>query len=151
MAYFLFEKNLEDIEGSIYRIAETSVDLNNLLINKNDYKIIEDNEVNFDNIKLNLLRIVKYNGNQITYVEYDPQSLGFWRLPYLQKTVEEYKKQIKAFTDINPNHPSFNQWNNYYNQINSLNYNDFTFPTTYNLEQYFKNNNKPYFSLLQIP
>jgi hypothetical protein len=151
MAYFLFQKNLDNLEGTICKIAETLGDLDNLLINKNDYKIIEDNEVNFDKIKLNLLNIIKYNGNQITYFENNPESVGFWRLSYLQNTVENYKKIIKNFTEINPNHPGFNQWNNYYNQINSLDLNSFTFPTTYNLEQYFKNNNKPYFSILQIP
>jgi len=151
MAYFLFQKNLDNIEGTICKIAETLGDLDSLLINKNDYKIIEDNEVNFDKIKLNLLNIIKYNGNQITYFENNPESVGFWRLSYLQNTVDNYKKIIKNFTEINPNHPGFNQWNNYYNQINSLDLNSFTFPTTYNLEQYFKNNNKPYFSILQIP
>jgi hypothetical protein len=149
MAYFIFEKNLDGLDGTVYKIAETLNDLNNLNINKDDYKIIEDNNVNFDNIKLNLIAIQKYNDNTITYTSNEP--VGFYNLKYLQDYINQCKNSIKQFTDNNPNHPNFNQWNYYYNQLNNLNLNNFTFPTSVTLEQYFKNNNQTYFSTLQLP
>ena len=46
MAYFIFTKNLDDVEGTLYRIAENQSDLNNLNIIQSNYKIIEVNEDN---------------------------------------------------------------------------------------------------------
>ena len=149
MAYFIFRKNSDNLEGTIYRVAETSTDLNNLILNQSDYKIIEDNNVNFDNIKLNLISIQKYNNDSITFIE--DNFPGFWNVEFLKSYVDEQKKAIESFTKNNSNHPYFNQWNSYYNQLNNLNFSDFTFPTTINLEQYFKNNNQPYFYSLQLP
>ena len=61
MAYFIFQKNSPNIEGTIHRVAENDLDLNNININKNDYKIIKDDNVNFDDIKSNKICIVKYD------------------------------------------------------------------------------------------
>lgn len=145
MSYFLFQKNQDNQLGTVYKITEN---LSNLILNLNDYKIIEDNNVNFDNVKLNLLIPQKYNDNTIFYVE---NSVGFSNIENLKIYVNEFKSAIKQFTNNNPNHVELEQWNSYYNQLNNLNFNDFLFPITYSLEQYFKNNNKPYFSILQIP
>ena len=51
MVYFIFGKNLDNIEGTIYRIAENQSDLNNLNILQSDYKIIEDSQSNFNLVK----------------------------------------------------------------------------------------------------
>ena len=149
MAFFIFEKNLPNIEGTIYRIAENESDLNNLNINKNDYKIIENNNINFNNIKLNKIFFIKYDNNDT--IIYDELSVTYNNLESLQKYVNNFQKQLKSFLDFNPNHPSFTKWNNYYNQLKNLNYDSFIFPFTLSLEQYFSNNNQPYFSVLQIP
>ena len=53
MAYFVFNKNSENLSGVLYRIAENEFDLNNLNIIKSDYKIIEDSQDNFNAVKLN--------------------------------------------------------------------------------------------------
>jgi hypothetical protein len=149
MAYFIFQKNFNNIDGSIYKVAETANDLNNINFNKNDYKIIEDNSINFDNIKLNLTIIQKYNNESIIFLE--NIFPGFYNVQFLKNYVNDLKEKIKEFTDNNLNHSNFNQWNNYYNQLNNLNENNFTFPNNITLEQYFKNNNLPYFSILQLP
>ena len=41
---FIFTKDFENIEGSLYRIAENENDLSNLNISQSDYKIIEDSQ-----------------------------------------------------------------------------------------------------------
>ena len=40
MAYFIFRKNTDNLQGNIYRIAENQSDLNNLNIEQSDYKVI---------------------------------------------------------------------------------------------------------------
>ena len=40
MSYFIFLKDLNNIEGTLYKIAENESDLNNLNINKNDFNKI---------------------------------------------------------------------------------------------------------------
>jgi hypothetical protein len=39
MSYFIFVKDLNNVEGTIYRIAENQDDLNNLNITQSIYKI----------------------------------------------------------------------------------------------------------------
>ena len=70
MAYFIFTKNSDNIEGTIYKIAENEFDLNNLNINKNDYKIIEDSQFNFTLIKYGNKVPIKYENSTIIYVDY---------------------------------------------------------------------------------
>jgi len=48
MSYFIFLKNSDNIEGTIYKIAENQSDLNNINITQSDYKIIQDSQENFN-------------------------------------------------------------------------------------------------------
>jgi len=149
MAYFIFQKNSPNIEGTIHRVAENDLDLNNININKNDYKIIKDDNVNFDDIKSNKICIVKYdNDDKITFIDGE---IIFNELRNLQNYVNNLKNKLKCFLNSNSNHLSFTKCNIYYNQLNDLNYDSFIFPLTSSLEQYFKDNNKPYFSILLLP
>ena len=148
MSYFIFSKNLENIEGSLYKIAENESDLNNLNINKNDYKIIEDSQSNFNLVKFGNKIAIKYNNNIITYVD---SITSFSKKEELQIYTDSLKKSIKQFTDNNPSHTSLNLWNNYYNQLNSLNLDSITYPLNKSLEQYFNDLGQPSFSILQLP
>lgn len=67
MAYFIFSKNFDNIEGTIYRIAENQNDLSNLNITPSIYKIIEDSQSNFNLVKFGNKIINKYNNDTITY------------------------------------------------------------------------------------
>jgi hypothetical protein len=69
MSYFIFLKNLDNIEATLYKIAENEFDLNNLNIHKDDYKIIEDTQINFDLFKYGNKSIVKYNNNIVSYLD----------------------------------------------------------------------------------
>jgi hypothetical protein len=148
MTYFIFLKNLENIEGSLYKIAENESDLNNLNINKNDYKIIEDSQSNFNLVKFGNKSAIKYNNDIITYVD---SITSFSKKEELQIYIDSLKKSIKQFTDNNPSHTSLNLWNDYYNQLNSLNFDTITYPLNKSLEQYFKDLGQPSFSILQLP
>ena len=70
MSFFIFLKNLDNVEGSLYKIAENENDLNNLNIIQSDYKIIKDSQENFNPVKYKTKSIDKYNGDQIFYKDF---------------------------------------------------------------------------------
>ena len=148
MAYFVFIKNMDDLEGSLYRIAENLSDLNNLNIMKDDYKIIEDTQTNFNNVKFEVKNILKYNGETITYIDNTPM---FKIKSNLEFEINLDKETIKNFLNNNINHPLYNRWNNYYNQLNNLNLDSITYPLNKSLEQYFNDLGQPSYNILQLP
>jgi len=148
MSYFIFTKNSDDIENTCYKIAENQYDLNNLNIHQESYKIIEDSESNFNLVKYGNKIPFKYIDNTITYNTVETR---FISKDSLQKNIENFKKQIKQFTDNNPNHPLFSRWNSYYSQLNNLNLDSITYPLDKSLEQYFNDLGQPSYSVLQIP
>jgi len=150
MAYFVFGKNLDNINNTIYRIAENENDLNNLNITQDVYKIIEDSQSNFNLVKFMNKFPEKYVGNTITYIDQIP-SIAFPSKKELQEYVNSVKENIKQFTDNNPNHPLFDRWNNYYNQLNTLNLDTVSYPLNKSLEQYFSDLGQTSLSTLQLP
>ena len=150
MAYFVFKKNLNGVEGTLYRIAENESDLNNLNIDLEPYKIIEDSQENFNAVKYGTKTALKYNENTITF---EDKSVLFREQSYLYGYINNVKKEIKQYLDLNKNHILYNKWNDYYNQLDSFSNELFnvTFPLNKSLEQYFKDQNKPSLSPLQIP
>jgi hypothetical protein len=148
MAYFIFAKNLDNVDYTIYRIAANQTDLNNLNIVQSDYKIIEDSEENFNAVKLMTKQALKYNQNTITFIDLE---INFARKEFLDTYISGLKPLIKGFLDNNPNHPSYGQWNSYFNQLNNLNTSTFTYPFTQSLETYFNNQGQLALNTLQIP
>jgi len=148
MAYFVFKKNSDNIEGSTYRIAETQFDLDNLNITKLEYKIIEESQSNFDLVKYGNKNIIKYNDNNISFLD---TSIEFNKKENLNTYVNNFKIQIKQFLDNNLGHPLYSRWNNYYNQLNSLNLDNIVYPLSTSLEQYFKDQNQTSLHPLQLP
>jgi hypothetical protein len=148
MAYFIFTKNLDNLEGSIYRIAENLSDLNNLNIIQSDYKIIEETQDKFNAVKFGKKLIEKYNGELITYLE---NSYFIKNKSSLEIYISELKKVIKNYLDNNSNHSLFNRWNNYFNQLNNLNLDSINYPLNKSLEQHFNDVGQPSFHLLQLP
>jgi len=148
MSYFIFLKGLDNVEGTIYKITENKIDLNNLNINQSDYKIIEDSQFDFNLIKLNNKSVSKYNGNIVTFID---QTISFEKKEDLQNYLNNCKNQIKQFIDNNINHSQFVLWNNYFNQLNSLNLDEITYPLNKSLEQYLNDLGQPYYNILQLP
>jgi len=150
MAYFVFGKNLDNINNTIYRIAENENDLNNLNVTQSDYKIIEDSQSNFNLVKFMNKFPEKYVSNTITYIDQIP-TIAFPSKKELQEYVNNFKQNIKQFTDNNLNHPLFDRWNNYYNQLNTLNLDTVSYPLNKSLEQYFNDLGQTSLNPLQIP
>jgi hypothetical protein len=146
MSYFIFLNN--QTQEPLYRIAENQYDLNNLNIDKSNYTIIEDTQINFENVKYGLKNAIKYNGQTITYSDNAPISIN---KNDLNNIINAYKISIQQFLKNNINHPLYNRWNDYYNQINSLNLGSITYPLNKSLEQYFNDLGQPSFSILQLP
>ena len=148
MSYFIFLNNMDDKVGTLYRIAENESDYNNLNISDDLYKTIEDNQANFDDVKYGSKGVEKYNNNTITYYTIE---VSFKNKEMLIDHVDDLKEKIKNFVESNPNHPLFNRWNSYYNQLNSLNLDNIQYPLNKSLEQYFKDLGQPSLNSLQIP
>jgi len=157
MAYFIFSKNSDDIEGTLSKIAENKSDLDNYNITQSDYKIIEDSQENFNLVKLNLKIASKYNGNTIVYLDIDPDisdknNIIFFKDSILLKEyINGLKKLIKNFLDSNKNHSLYNKWNDYYSQLSNLDISTIQFPMKKTLEQHFQDLNLPSLNTLQIP
>jgi len=147
MAYFIFSNNLDGVEGTLYCIAENESDLNNLNINKSNYKILEDTQDNFNDVKYGLKYVIKYNTQNIIYSDMSHSFTKYDLIHY----VNVLKSSIQTFLKINKNHLSFNLWNNYYNQLNSLNLDGITYPLNKSLEQYFKDLGQTSLHPLQLP
>lgn len=147
MSFFIFQKNLDNVEGTIYKIAEDQSYLDNLGINQSLYKIIEDSQSNFNSVKLGNKAIIKYNGDTISYIDI---SSSFTKEQF-KTCVDNTKIIVKLFLDNNKNHPLFNIWQNYYNQLNSLNLNNISYPLNKSLEQYFNDLGQLSLNPLQIP
>ena len=148
MAYFIFNKNLDNIENTIYKIAENQSDFNNLNINQSDYKIIEDSAENFNLVKYGTKHALKYNGNNIIL---EDENNVFLVKEHLENYVTNLKNSINAYLKYNPNHSLFNRWNDYYNQLSSLNLDNITYPLNKSLEQYFNDLGQPSYNILQLP
>jgi hypothetical protein len=150
MAYLLFQKNKEDLQGYFYRFYENQNDLNNSNINKDDYKIIEDSNLNFNLLKFGNKIPLSYNNvNNITYL--DRNNISFLTKDSLLEYVNNIKPSIYDFIKSNPSHPSFNIWKSYYDQLNNLNLDTITYPLNKSLEQYFDDLGQPSFNILQLP
>jgi len=149
MSYFVFQKNLPNTENTLYRIAENELDLNNLNIGVDVYKIIEDSQDNFLQVKLNNKICLHYDNNdKIVFKNLSPYHKNKLLLNIY---IEHIKGSIKFFLDSGEKHPNFNNWNNYYNFLSSLNTRPLIYPINKSFEQYLYDENIPFFNILQLP
>jgi len=148
MSYFIFQNNSDNIEGVLYKIAENQSDLNNLNIPQSVYKIIESSQENFNDVKLGKKDVVKYQGENIIFSNVLIYSINQEKL---FSEVNQNKLMINQFLNNNKNHPLFNSWQNYYNQLNNLNLSTITYPLNKSLEQYFDDLGQPSYNILQLP
>ena len=149
MAYFIFNKNLNNVSGTLYRIAENQSDLNNLNINVLDYFIKEVTENDFLNLKNGLKNCSGYDSNNNIILNdlinsYDNKKA-------LQNEINNYKELIENFLNNNKNHSYFNKWNLYLNQLNSLNLDNIIYPTGKSLEKHFNDLGQTSLHPLQLP
>jgi hypothetical protein len=148
MAYLIFNKDLPNISGTLYRIAENETDLNNFGLNLQDFNVITITQDIFDSIRLNNKVVAKYNNNNV--VEYDDYQIVFKTVDHIHNYNKNFSKKIEEFLNNNPNHPDFNKWSNYKNQLDDTKYQDLTFPLNKTLEQIYKDKNQTYFNIFEI-
>ena len=148
MAYLIFNKDLPNISGTLYRIAENETDLNNFGLNLQDFNVITITQDIFDSIRLNNKVVTKYNNNNV--VEYDDYPIVFKTVDQIHNYNKNFSKKIEEFLNNNPNHPDFNKWSNYKNQLDNTRYQDLTFPLNKTLEQIYKDKNQTYFNIFEI-
>ena len=98
MAYFIFLNNQDDTKAYLYKIAENQNDLDSLNINKNVYKIVEDSQVNFDNVKYGTKQVIKYVNNNIIY---ENVSSFFENKEHLKGHINSIKNSIQNFLKNN--------------------------------------------------
>jgi len=147
MAFFIF-LNQENVNGSIYRIAKTQDDLNNLNIDQNVYKIIIDTEDNFNLVNLSQKEPLNFNQNIITYRDVNA---SFLTKDQMQNSINSNIRNINAFLDNNPNHLSFKKWNDYKIVLSSLSLKDIVFPYAKSLEEHINSIGQTPINLLQLP
>jgi hypothetical protein len=148
MAYFIFQKNSDNIPGNIYRIAENQSDLNNLNIEQSGYKIIEDSQENFNSVKYGTKNILTYNGNSVIYQD---QAISYSTKESLLNYIKNTKDIISIFLNSSTNHSLYSRWNNYYSQLNNLNLDSITYPLNKSLEQYLNDLGQTAYNPLQLP
>jgi len=119
MAYFIFN-NAENVDGTLYKIAENKFYLDNLLFNKNPYKIIESSNEEYLSFIKGRKFVVKFVGNEIIFKEAGDGNPKFETRSSLIEYINSLKKDIQNFL-INTTHPLYSIWNNYFNYLSTLN------------------------------
>jgi hypothetical protein len=148
MSYFIFLKDFENLQGSLCKIAENNSDLDSFNLNKSDYKIIEDSQENFNNVKYGIKIVEKYINETIVY--FDSPTI-FSNKEDLKLYINNTQTFIKSFLDNNQNHIQFNKWNDYYIQLKNTNLNNIDFPLNKSLEKHFNDLGQSSLNILQTP
>ena len=152
MAYFIFNKNLLNLDSTLYKIASNDTDLSNLNIDKNSYNIITDTDANFQSVQLNTQEVISYTTtNTIIYKQIPNETVFFKNSNQLSGYITNYSNIINAFIQNNPSNPWLSTWVSYNTQLLNTNVTAMTYPMTISLEQYYKNNNLPVLNSLQLP
>lgn len=151
MSYFVFN-NLLNFSGTLCKIAENDHELNNLIINKDVYKIIEVSQEDFEKVKHKEKLPMSFGeDNVINYLNLEGYSEIFETKDNLNLHIKNTIDHIKEFLDKNKNHPLYSKWENYCNQLLDINVDLITFPLKMSLEQYLKQQNKIVLNTLQLP
>lgn len=148
MSYFIFQKNMDGVVNSLYRIADNENDLNNLNINKSDYKIVQDSQGIYNNVRYNKIRVTKYTGNNVSF---ENLNFNYKAAIELNNYVQNVLQTIKFFLNNNPNHVDYVKWKNYYDQLLNFDYKSITYPFTISIEEHFQNISQPSLNPLQVP
>jgi hypothetical protein len=147
MAYFIYN---QAANNQIYKIAENQTDLDSLELPQNQYLIINGSQIDFDDVKLNNKYVLNYNGSSVQVENV--------ALVYTREQLNEYIQNIINTLNYSvighPQNIKNQQWLDYINVLKTLNVFEIIVPPEKfligSLELYLKNNNKPYYNLLQV-
>jgi hypothetical protein len=147
MAYLICVKNLDNVCGSLYRIAENKSDLDNINIRVDDYKIIEISQNDFDSVKLENKFFNYYNGNSVDYTT--ASNPFFKKIQHVQSYVNQSIAIIDQFLNNNINHSYYSKWNSYKTQLLTIDVNNY--PLDKSIPKYFSDLGQNSLNTLQIP
>jgi hypothetical protein len=153
MSYYVFN-NIENLNGTLFRIAENLEDLN-IIVNQNNhkyYKIINNNSVDFNSVRKEIKIPVKFVGDQVIFLDKD-LDLQHDTVKIVQDLIIQTKKPIKDWLDTHKEHVSYSKWNNFYNQLSNINLNSISYPTKLTLGEIFTsiNSNSIFLNNLELP
>jgi hypothetical protein len=130
MNYLLFNKNLENMGGTLCRVVPTQE-----IVNKINYNT--DQKVN-----------VKYTENGYSAEALNPAD--FFPLDEARLS-EQIQRTITTYRNFNKTEGvDYSEWDNYISQLENFDTSSITYPLLNSLEKYFKDNNLPYLHPLQL-
>jgi len=136
--------------GTLYRIAKTQSDLDNLNITNSVYKILTDSDSNFNLVNLGTKIATGWTGDTINYK--DLEYISFDNKTIMQKNIDNRIKLIDAFLLNNTNHVAFQKWTDYKALLQGLNLDSIVFPYENNtIEMYIQSLSLTPINTLQLP
>ena len=150
MAYLIFNKDLDNLPGTLCAIAANDTDLNNLNIDLDTVKKITINDSVFTQVQLSEKYPESYNGDTVTYVDAS-FSPGYLNEESFQSDINRNIPLIDAFLINNEDHPDYTKWNNFKTQLETLDIGSITYPYNKSLEKHLSDNSLTVLNTLQLP
>ena len=148
MAYLIFNKDLDNLPGTLCAIAANDTDLNNLNIDLDTVKKITINDSVFTQVQLSEKYPESYNGDTVTYVDVSSEYLN---KEQFQSDINSRIPLINAFLINNEDHPDYTKWNMFKTQLEALDISSITYPYNKSLEKHLSDNSLTVLNTLQLP
>ena len=148
MAYLIFNKDLDNLPGTLCAIAANDTDLNNLNIDLDTVKKITMSDSVFAQVQLSEKYPESYNGDTVTYVDVSSEYLN---KEQFQSDINSRIPLINAFLINNEDHPDYTKWNNFKTQLETLDIGSITYPYNKSLEKHLSDNSLTVLNTLQLP
>ena len=148
MAYLIFNKDLDNLPGTLCAIAANDTDLNNLNIDLDTVKKITMSDSVFAQVQLSEKYPESYNGDTVTYVDVSSEYLN---KEQFQSDINSRIPLIDAFLINNEDHPDYTKWNNFKTQLEALDIGSITYPYDKSLERHLSDNSLTILNTLQLP
>ena len=148
MAYLIFNKDLDNLPGTLCAIAANDTDLNNLNIDLDTVKKITINDSVFTQVQLSEKYPESYNGDTVTYVDVSSEYLN---KEQFQSDINSRIPLIDAFLINNEDHPDYTKWNMFKTQLEALDISSITYPYNKSLEKHLSDNSLTVLNTLQLP
>ena len=148
MAYLIFNKDLDNVSGTLCAIAANNTDLNNLNIDLDTIKKITIDDSVFSQVQLSESFPESYDGETVIYAvvshSYENQEI-------FQTDINNRISLINRFLKFNGDHPDYTKWNNFKTQLENLDIKGLTYPYEKSLEKHLFDNSLTFLNPLQLP
>ena len=148
MAYLIFNKDLDNVSGTLCAIAANNTDLNNLNIDLDTIKKITIDDSVFSQVQLSESFPESYDGETVIYAvvshSYENQEI-------FQTDINNRISLINRFLKFNGDHPDYTKWNNIKTQLENLDIKGLTYPYEKSLEKHLLDNSLTFLNPLQLP